>query len=197
MTRPLEFGINYLPHVERIRDFFPHWVEPVWTKELVTRDLKIMRAQGCRWMRFHILPVNYDKDHYPGASADMYRQLVPHCLKTAHALGMKTHIDLHTDDFPNIRIEDILARIAEFGAENIDVLQIINEYFYLWKRPENLDRQLKLFDQIRASGFRGHLCFDAGGSVHRTMRKTHPRLAAYFAEMIPLHHYPHNAEWDE
>jgi hypothetical protein len=193
----LEFGANYLPHVDSIRDFFPHWIEPRWDEARVARDLKILRSLGSRWMRYHILPTDYSRDRYPAADAERYRRLVPHALRTCRELGMKTHIDLHTDDFRSLKASDLLARIDEFGAENIDVLQVINEYFYLWKSKENLDHLQTLLTAVRASGFAGHLCFDAGGAAHRQIRISHPELAEFVSDMLPVHHYTYGWRWDD
>lgn len=193
----MEFGANYLPHVDSIRDFYPHWIEPRWDESRVRRDLMILRSLGGRWMRYHILPTDYQRDQYPGAEADMYRRLVPHALRICHDLGMKTHVDLHTDDFSALRIEDLLARVREFGIGNIDYLQVINEYFYLWKSAENLDHLESLLLALREHGVTVPMGWDAGGSVHRSIRRTHPRLAQFVSQVLPMHHYTYGMRWDD
>jgi len=182
----LNFGYLYYPHVDSIRDYFPHWIAPRWTKESATLDLMIMRALGGRLVRYHILPIHYQMDHYPGCTAEVYRDLIPFSLKKAHELGMKTHVDLHTDDFQSLDVEDVLQRITEFGAETIDTLQLINEYFYLWNHKENLVKLESTLVRIRESGFQGRLCLDAGGSIHRSIKQSHPTLASFVEEMLPM-----------
>ncbi len=194
--RPLEFGANYFPHVDRIRDFFPHWIENEWTRTAMQTDLRILRALGGRIFRYHIHPINHAKDRYPGAEAADYQRKVPFLFAEAKRLGLSTHLDLHTDHFAALDPGDVVARAREVGFGNIDMLQVINEYFFLWKECSNRDKLLSIFDALRAAGYQGRLSFDAGGSIHREILQTHPRLAALVEEVLPLHHYPYGANWD-
>jgi hypothetical protein len=196
MKTTLDFGSNYGPHIERVRDFYPRWIECQWNEATTVRDLTILRALGARRVRFHILPARYEQDGYPGATADDYRRLIPLALRTSRSLGLKTHVDLHTDDYATLTVEPLLERLAEFGPDLIDTLQVVNEYFFLWKDDANLRRQAALLARLRATGFAGELCFDAGGVVHRHMRGAHPELAAHMAAMLPLHYYPAGNRWD-
>lgn len=203
MTRPaksrpsLRLGANLFHHVDRIYDFSPLWIESRWTIEAVECDLRILRSLGAGMVRYHIHPIDFSIDRYPGAEPEQYRRLVPHALAFAKSLGLATHIDLHSNDFDSVQIPEVLARVKELGPENIDTLQVINEFFYLWKTPSHLDKLENILAAIRDSGFQGNLCFDAGGSVHRQIARTHPRLAAFVKTMLPMHHYTYGREWDD
>lgn len=196
-SNTLDFGANIVPFGMGIRDFFPYWQESVWNEESATLDLKILRSLGARRVRLHILPINYEVDKYPLFEAGHYRRLIPHTLKTAKSLGLKTHLDLHSDDFSAVKSEDVLARLEEFGPDDIDTLQIINEYFYLWKHAENLRKLEAIFKDIRKAGYKGELCFDAGGYIHRHCHNKYPVLAAETKDMITLHHYATYSHWND
>lgn len=193
----LNFGFLYYPQIDSIRDYFPYWIEPRWTRESTLLDLMIARSLGARHIRFHILPANYSRDHYPGAEAEMYKDLIPFALLKAREFGLSTHVDIHTDDFESLQIEDIAERLEEFGMENIGVLQIINEHFYLWKHKKNIDKIEEIFSEVRGLGFKGELCFDAGGTVRRKIAATHPMLARTWNRVMPVHYYTPNLSWDE
>jgi len=197
-SRPaLRMGANLFHHVDRIYDFYPAWIESRWNRESVERDLSILRSLGAGMVRYHIHPIDPEIDRYPGAKPEDYRALVPHALACARRLGLATHIDLHSNDFEHVRIEDVLARLNELGPENIDTLQIINEFFYLWKKPANLDKLEAILTAVQNSGFKGQLCFDAGGSVHRRIARSHPHLAKFVKHMLPVHHYTYGRDWDD
>ena len=93
-NRTILFGINYLPHVTCVEDFSPYWITDNWTERRMVEDLKIMKAIGCSFVRFHIFPAMPGKSTVPGVDPDKFLPMLDLAVDTCENLGLLVHLDI-------------------------------------------------------------------------------------------------------
>ncbi len=189
--RPMDYGFNYLPTVELIDHFGPYWIERRCSFEQMKCDLLAMRAMNNRFVRFHIMPANPERDSQPGADPVETPNDIHRAVEFAHSLGMRVHWDIWAQDILNITEQEVRDAVSEFKGLATSY-QIGNEPYFQWsssdKYYEHTQRLIAAGKEVDPSA---KFSVDIFSTDLAYMRKNFPDLYAML-DMTMIHYYSMN-----
>lgn len=108
---PKDMGFNYLPTVTLIEDFRPYWITNTCSYERMKADILTMRALNARFVRFHLIPTEPNRDAFPGVDPAKLLDEVDRAADFAAELGMRGHMDLWAADILRITEQEVIRRV--------------------------------------------------------------------------------------
>lgn len=133
--RTMDYGFNYLPTIELIDHFGPYWIERRCSYEQMRCDLLAMRAMNSRFVRFHIMPANPERDSQPGADPIETPKDMHKAVEFARLLGMRVHWDISSQDILTITEQEVRDTVSEYEGL-VQSYQIGNEPYFCWSASD-------------------------------------------------------------
>jgi len=186
-TRSIDYGINYLPSIELIEHFGPFWIENRMSIEQLRCDLLCMRAMNCRFIRFHLMPANYQRDCMPGENVEQSQRIIDWAVRYALDLGLHVHYDIWSSDRMNITPQEVTDVVSKFAGLGLSY-QIGNEQYFSWRDDEHIRHVEKLIAAGKQTDPASRWCVDIWPGDLARVRDKFPSLYKML-DFIAIHFY--------
>jgi hypothetical protein len=184
----LDYGFNYVPTVTLVEHFGPYWIENRCTYEQMRCDLLAMRAMNCRFVRFHLMPANPQRDSQPGADPVETPKEIRKAVEFARSLGLRVHYDIWAQDILNITEQEVREAVSEYKGL-VESYQIGNEPYFCWSTSDTYyEHTQRLIAAGKAVDPTARFSIDIFPTDLAYLRKAFPELYATL-DMIMIHFY--------
>lgn len=186
--RVIDCGFNYVPSVHLVEHFGPYWVENRCSFEQMRCDILSMRSLNSRFIRFHLMPANPERDNMPGIDSSKLKQDLKKSVVFARGLGLSVHMDIWSQDILNITEEEVRACVAEYIGL-VSSYQIGNEAYFAWRSsPKYYEHVQRLIAAGKEMDPSSKWSIDIFANDLAYVRKSIPKLYEML-DMTMIHYY--------